>query len=57
MRTELASNAEWVLFRETDNSVTAESQKDQSEQTLSAESVKEMKSLMALVEGSGVEIE
>ncbi|NVM20599.1 MAG: hypothetical protein HWN68_02325 [Desulfobacterales bacterium] len=57
VRTELASNAEWILFREVDGSVTAESRTDETELDLSVTSLKELKSLMALVEGSGVEVE
>ena len=56
-RTELASNADWILYRETDDSVTAESRADETKQELSTEFLKEMRSLMALIEGSGVKIE
>jgi len=56
-RTELASNAEWVLFREVDGSVTAESRKTETELDISVASLKELKSLMALIEGSGVKVE
>ena len=58
-RTELASNAEWILFRESDGSVTADFRKDETKHEIpvSAEFLKEMKSLMALIEGTGVEVE
>jgi hypothetical protein len=55
-RTELASNADWILYREGD-SVKAESRKDGTKRVLSSESIKEMRSLLALVEGSGVKVE
>lgn len=56
-RTELASNTDWILFRESDGSVTAESRKDETTHELSAEFLKEMRSLMALVEGGGITVE
>ena len=56
-RTELASNAEWILFREVDGSVTAESRTSEVTHELSVESLKDMRSLMALIEGSGVKVE
>jgi len=54
---EIVSNADWILFRKPDGSVIAESRKDKTVRPLSAESIKEMKSLIALLEGSGVKIE
>ena len=54
---EIVSNADWVLFRKPDGSIIAESRKDKTVHPLSAESIKEMKSLIALLEGSGVKIE
>ena len=57
VRTELASNADWILYRETDGSVTAESRKDDRTLELSTEFIKETRSLMALIEGGRVTIE
>lgn len=56
-RKELASNAEWVLYPNANGSVTAESRKGGTDQVLSAAEIKSMRSLIALVEGSGVNIE
>ena len=56
-RTELASNADWILYREVDGSVTAESRTSKTKQKFTAKSLKTMRSLMALIEGSGVKIE
>ena len=56
-KVELASNAEWILYRDADGSITAESRKDEVKQVLSVKSLKKMRSLIALIEGSGVKIE
>lgn len=57
VRTELNSNADWILFREVDGSVVAEPRKGGTKQKLSAKSLRNLRSLAALVEGSGVKIE
>ena len=54
---EIVSNADWVLFRKPDGSIIAESRKDKTVRSLSAESIKEMKSLIALLEGGNIKIE
>ena len=58
-RTELASNADWILFRESDGSVTADFRKDEKKPEISvtAEFLREMQSLMGLIEGGGVTVE
>lgn len=54
---ELASNADWILYRESDGSVTAASRKGDAEQPLSSRFLRDMRSLMALIEGRGIKIE
>ena len=54
---EIVSNSDWVLFRKPDRSIIAESRKDKTVRSLSAENIKEMKSLIALLEGGNIKIE
>lgn len=55
-RQELGSNADWILYRESDGSVIVESRKGDTKQVLSSTSLRNMRSLMALIEGSRVNI-
>ena len=54
---ELISNADWILYQESDGSVTAESRKGEAKVVISSAFLRDMRSLIALIEGSGVKIE
>jgi len=56
-RIELTSNADWILYKESDGSVIAKSRKDGTIHQLSPEYLKQIKSLVALLDGSRVKIE
>jgi len=56
-RRELASNADWILYQESDGSVTVESRTGDAKQELSSAFLRGMRSLMALIEGRGIKVE
>lgn len=56
-RQELASNAEWILYKDAHGSVIAESRKGDTKQVLSSAFLRSMRSLMALIEGRGIKLE
>lgn len=54
-REELGSNADWILYRKPNGSVIAESRKGDTKQVVSQAFLRDMRSLMALIEGVKLE--